>query len=57
MNIEVKTCVVALLTGLLIAGCASSPAPQSGTWNPSDAQRTHSNQAQDELDSSVSKEK
>jgi hypothetical protein len=56
MNFTVKTDVVVLLAALFIAGCASSATPQSGTWNPADSQRSHSKQAQDELDSSISRD-
>jgi uncharacterized lipoprotein YajG len=57
MNYVVKTHIVLLLAGIVIAGCTSTPTTQKGTWNPSDSQRSHSKQAQDELDTSVSKDK
>ena len=57
MNPAVKTKIVFLLTALLFAGCSSTPEPQQDPYNSADSQRSRSQQAQDELDSAIDKNK
>jgi len=53
MKVFVKTNTVLLLTVLAlsssIAGCASTPAPESGPYSDADSQRSRADKTQDEL--------
>ena len=53
MNPVVKTNIILLLTALSLAGCASSPEPQTDPYNDADSQRSRAGQAQGELSSEI----